>query len=123
MTNHPKTLEEALEMFDEFIYRKAWHETSCPAHSNNMRPEKECNCIYDFIRNEASSFLKIVWHAGRKSVVDEVVDNAFLCVAYGCAEVTQMHQDTSDENVAVNTARASIFKKLEALRKLSELKK
>ncbi len=23
-----------------------WHEKDCPAHSNNMRPEDECNCVY-----------------------------------------------------------------------------
>ena len=37
-----------------FIHR-GWHEIDCPAHSNQMRPESECNCIYEYV---LSSLLK-----------------------------------------------------------------
>lgn len=29
-----------------------WHETSCPAHSNNMRPESECDCLLGAVNED-----------------------------------------------------------------------
>lgn len=43
--------------FDELHCHKAWHETTCPAHTNNMRPESECDCLYSFIGNEIRDFI------------------------------------------------------------------
>jgi len=45
------------DRFDEKVMRTAWHETSCSAHCNNMRPEKECNCLYGYILTDIKSLL------------------------------------------------------------------
>ena len=52
MNHLTKALENARREFEKLVVHKAWHESSCPAHSNQMRPENECNCIYDFIQDE-----------------------------------------------------------------------
>lgn len=39
-------------------------------------------------------------------------EQAIITVIKGCKEVTDFHQDTSSENIAVNTARSNILKAL-----------
>ncbi len=41
---------------------------------------------------------------------EEIVDKVMLDVIYACAEYTNMHQDPSNENVAVNTVAISCLK-------------
>lgn len=35
-------------LLSEFV-QKGWHEKDCPAHTNQMRSEKECTCLYGFV--------------------------------------------------------------------------
>lgn len=36
------------EIAEQFIHR-GWHETNCPAHTNQMGKEEDCDCIFSFI--------------------------------------------------------------------------
>ena len=47
----------------------------------------------------------------------EGIEEAILEIIYGCARYTNMHQDTDDVNVAVNTVRADVLSKLDKKRK------
>lgn len=40
-----------VKLRNEF-YLKGWHDIGCPAHSNQMMPEKECNCFYGFVHEK-----------------------------------------------------------------------
>lgn len=50
-----------------------------------------------------------------KTIRDEII----LFVTYACAEYTNMHQDTDNENIAVNTVRSKIFNRIEDIFTLS----
>ena len=50
--------QSTLQEVEEAVLQDGWHETDCPAHSNQMQKESECNCLYSFIRT-ALSALKI----------------------------------------------------------------
>lgn len=49
---HKAAVIEVLERLKRRSTHKWWHEMSCPAHSINMRPESECNCLYGFARDD-----------------------------------------------------------------------
>lgn len=50
------------------IMKKMWHEVDCPAHSNQMRPESECNCIFSHIEEE----LTHAYHLGIQTSLEVV---------------------------------------------------
>ena len=42
-------ISESLDSVGEEWQHKAWHDPSCPAHTNHMRPESECNCVFSVL--------------------------------------------------------------------------
>jgi hypothetical protein len=40
---------EAIEEINETWTHKGWHESDCPAHTNQMRPESECVCSFGVV--------------------------------------------------------------------------
>ena len=44
-----KAREEERRRIKTNLIHNGWHETSCPAHSNNMGSESECDCLYSFV--------------------------------------------------------------------------
>lgn len=40
---------QLIKEIEENVVREGWHEMNCPAHSNQMGKEKECNCLYGFL--------------------------------------------------------------------------
>ena len=62
-------------------------------------------------------FLDAVNSQAKQEGRREGIEEAILEIIYGCARYTNMHQDTDDVNVAVNTVRADVLSKLDKKRK------
>lgn len=54
---HYQELEAVLEGVKEHGTHKWWHELSCPAHSNQMQPEDECDCLYEAVMEDIDQAL------------------------------------------------------------------
>ena len=75
MTNQKQFIESKLSKLSNKIDREAWHEANCPAHSNQMRPESECNCLFSYIKEsvlpEVSTALKEIVEEHFKEIMVE----------------------------------------------------
>jgi hypothetical protein len=80
--------------------------------SVNHYPEDK-NKLIEELELTINSLISQTKQEGRREGIEE----AILEIIYGCARYTNMHQDTDDVNVAVNTVRADVLSKLDKKRK------
>lgn len=80
--------------------------------SVNHYPEDK-NKLIEELELTINSLISQAKQEGRREGIEE----AILEIIYGCARYTNMHQDTDDVNVAVNTVRADVLSKLDKKRK------
>lgn len=50
----------------------AWHEVSCPAHSNQMQSEDKCNCLFSF----AKEFIAQAQADKAEEIINDIPDNS-----------------------------------------------
>lgn len=109
MTKHPKTLQEALEMFDEKF------------------PDGTFGVKWDFDGSfhscwlttpDIKSFITTVWHAGRGSVVETVEGMMVKKCVKGHDNVAQcIMQECEINNHSYNSALTDVITKLSELKK------
>lgn len=113
MTTHPKTLEEALEMFDE-KYGQLRGKVVRLEGGLVMNP-----VLQSIFFEEVKSFLELVWHAGRESVVidlnpDEIAEK--IVIGYA-------NESGREESARPIIRKVAISTLSDVITKLSELKK
>ena len=116
MTNQPKTLEQALEMFDEnFHYRGNghwFHTVNVCADEDDVDKITGTTDTAWAVPDSFKSFLESVWHAGRESVVEE-----WIAIAEGM-KGTSFDHSTSPKSIDYSYDAAIT----DVITKLSELK-
>lgn len=48
-----KAIDRTYHATKEEILEGAWHEIDCPAHSNKMGKESDCDCLLSFIKEKS----------------------------------------------------------------------
>ena len=57
-----KALSQQKKEFEKLakgVLNQGWHEIGCPAHTDQMQAEKECDCLYGFMRRKLAKLIKI----------------------------------------------------------------
>ena len=90
------------KVLEEYI-KEMWHEINCPAHSNQMGKEEDCNCLYSFVIEKLpQSIRQVIKESFEETRVEEKPDldlspGFSITVEYRVGELRGHNQALSEQ--------------------------